>query len=395
MSIFKRKQGEDPAPEAAPPEAAPAGPEVDAGAVETPAETESRTSLLDVAAGYAWRFLVVVAAAFVAMQVIAELRLVILPVIAALFVTALLAPLAMRLRNRGWHPILATWVVMLATIALFVGLVMALAPSVADELDELGSRVQEGFDRVLVYLAQSPLDLSEAEVDRYIDQAIEQLQQNRDRITSGLLTGATKIAEFVTGFFLALVLIFFFVKDGPAMFEWFESQFPARNRRHVRAIGERVWASIGGYLRGIAITALVDATLIGIVLVVVGVPLVIPLIVLTFIGAFFPLVGAVFAGAIASLVALVTEGVGDAAIVAAATLVIQQVEGDVLQPVVMGRAVRLHPVVILLALAAGAILAGVIGAFLAVPIAAVAATVGNYVKRVNRGQEPLPEATGA
>ena len=390
MSIFKRKTDEAPAAEAPTTEPDPAG----AAPAPTRPEVESGTSLLDVAAGYGWRFLVVVAVAYVAMQVVTKLRLVILPVIAALFVTALLAPLAMRLKDRGWHPILATWTVMLATIALFVGLVMALAPSVADELDELGSRVEEGFDQVVVYLAQSPLDLSEAEVDRYIDQAIEQLQQNRDRITSGLLVGATKLAEFVTGFFLALVLVFFFVKDGPGMFDWFESQFPARNRRHVRAIGERVWASIGGYLRGIAITALVDATLIGIVLIVVGVPLVIPLIVLTFMGAFFPLVGAVVAGFIASLVALVTEGAVDAAIVAAATLVIQQVEGDVLQPVVMGRAVSLHPVVILLALAAGAILAGVIGAFLAVPVAAVAATVGNYVKQVNRGQEAVPEPAG-
>lgn len=399
MSIFRRKAPSDDAPETRGP-AETFEARVDAPAPVPIAETETaagararRTSLLNVAAGYSWRVLVVGLAAYVVVQILIKLRLVVLPVIAALFVTALLGPLAQRLKDRGWHPLLATWAVMLTTVALFVGLVAVVTPSVADELDELGARLQEAFDRVVGYLVSSPLNLTKAEIDNYIDQGIEQLQQNRDRITSGLLLGAAKAVEFVAGFFLTIVLVFFFVKDGARMCEWFESQFPERNRRHVRAIGRRAWDSIGGYLRGIAITATVDAILIGIVLLAVGVPLVIPLAMLTFLGAFFPLVGAVVAGAIAALVALVTEGVGDAAIVAAATLVIQQVEGDVLQPVVMGRAVRLHPVVILLSLTAGAIVGGVVGAFLAVPVAAVAATVGNYVRQVNRGAEPGGEST--
>lgn len=342
-----------------------------------------RGSLFERTAGLSWRFLLIVAAGWVILWLLVRLRLVVLPVIAALFITALLGPLAHRLRRRGVPNLAATWLVIVGMLLLFVGVFAAIAPSVGDELDDVGASARAGFEDVLDLLADSPLELSRDDVNRYLDQAVEQVSANRDKITAGVVSGATKAVEFVTQLFLTLVLLFFFVKDGPAMFRWFEGQFPQRNRKHVRAIGERAAASISGYLRGTAVIALVDAVLIGIVLVVVGVPLVVPLAVLTFFGAFFPLIGAVAAGIVAALVALVTSGVVDALIVGAAILVIQQVEGDVLQPLVMGKAVSLHPVAILLALTAGAILAGIVGAFLAVPVAAVVASIGNYVKSVD------------
>lgn len=375
MSIFKRKRPAEEAPE---PSAA--------ERTEPLREEGTGDPLLPIVAGYGWRILVVAAVGWLFLRLLAELRLVVLPVIAALFLTALLAPLAQWLKDRKWPPLAATWAVMLGSIAILAVVVTLLAPSVGDELGEVGTSVQQGFQQVLDYLARSPLQLSERDINNYIDKAVDELAANREQITSGLLSGAVKVAELIAQFLITLVLTFFFVKDGPDMFRWFESQFPTRNRRHVRAVGERTWASMGGFLRGVAITGVVDATLIAIVLVVVGVPLVIPLAILTFFGAFFPLVGAIAAGTIATLVALVTGGVADALIVAGATLVIQQVEGDVLQPIVMGRTVKLHPVAILLALTAGAVLAGVVGAFLAVPVAAVAANVGNYVKRVRAGE---------
>jgi len=348
-----------------------------------------RDSLFDRAAGYSWRFLLIVAAAWVILAALVRLRLVVLPVIAALFITALLGPLAERLRTKGLHPVLATWAVMLGSLLVLVGVLAAIAPSVGDELDDVGTSARAGFEDVVDWLGESPLQLSRTEVDSYIDRAVEQIGENRERITAGVLAGATKAVEFITQLVLTFVLVFFFVKDGPAIARWIESQFPERNRRHVRAIGLRSATSIGGYLRGTATIALIDAVLIGIVLLVVGVPLVLPLAVLTFFGAFFPLVGAVAAGIVAALVALVTQGVVDALIVGGAILVIQQVEGDVLQPLVMGKAVSLHPIVILLALTAGAIVAGIVGAFLAVPVAAVAASIGNYVKTLDG---PAPES---
>lgn len=384
MSIFKRRQQPEPHPveeEVSPKQ-------------DAQEPTTEGPSLLAVAAGYSWRILIVLLLAWVFVQLLVKLRLVVLPVIAALFVTALLGPLSEKLKAKGWPPVLATWTVMLGTILVFAGVVGAVAPSVGEELDDVGSSAKQGFEDVIDYLAESPLKLSKADVDRYLDQAVEEISANRDKITAGVLSGAAKAVEFIAEFFLTLVLIFFFVKDGPQMFSWFEAQFPRRNRRHVRAIGERAWAAIGGYLRGTAIIALVDAILIGLTLLVVGVPLVIPLAVLTFFGAFFPLIGALAAGIVAALVALVTSGPFDALIVGAAILVIQQVEGDVLQPIVMGKSVRLHPVVILLALTAGGVTAGLVGAFIAVPVAAVAASIGNYIKKVSREEQlpPLPEA---
>lgn len=378
MSIFKRKRTADETP---------ADRSEPSSAEETEPLGEEGTGepLLPKVAGHSWRLLVVLVMGWVTVWLLVKLRLVVLPVIVALFLTALLAGPAQWLKNKGWPAVVATWAVMLAAIGLLVGLVFLIAPSVGDELGEVGQRVQEGFQQVLDYLARSPLDVSEADIDRYLDQAVDELSANREKITSGVLSGAVKVAELVTQFFLTIVLTFFFVKDGPEMFRWIQRQFPQRNRRHVRAVGERAWTAIVGYLRGVGITGIVDALLIGIVLVVVGVPLVIPLAILTFFGAFFPLVGAVAAGTVATLVALVTTGVADALVVAGATLVIQQVEGDVLQPVVMGRTVKLHPVVILLALTTGGVTAGIVGAFLAVPIAAVAASVGNYVKQVQAG----------
>ncbi len=381
MSIFKKS----PADEGDPPSGDESDPAPPGRAKEG---AGPNTSLLSLAAGYSWRFLLIVAAGWVILQLLVKLRLVVLPVIAALFVTALLGPLAQRLRDKGWRPLLATWTVMLAAILLFAGLIAVIAPSVANELDDVGTSARQGLDDVLDYLAQSPLELSKADIQRFLDAAGEQVAANRDKIAAGALSGAAKAVEFLTELFLTVVLVFFFVKDGPGMFRWFESQFPRRNRRHVRAVGERAWGAIGGYLRGTAVVALVDAVLIGLTLLLVGVPLVIPLAVLTFFAAFFPLIGAVAAGVVAALVALVTGGPVDAAIVGAAILVIQQVEGDVLQPLVMGKAVSLHPVVILLALTAGAIIAGVVGAFLAVPVTAVAASIGNYIKTVNAEDRP-------
>lgn len=337
---------------------------------------------LRVVSDYSWRFLVVVAAGYVLVYLVVKLRVVVLPVIGALFITAVLHPAVDRLRKRGWKPLLAAWVVLLIAIVLFAGFVAGVAYPTSREIDELGSSVRQGSEQVLGWLAEGPLDLSEEEVNGYLDDAGKALRENQNSIVSGVVSGARLVAEAIAGLILTLVLTFFFLKDGPALVRWLERLVPRRNRDHAREIARRSWATIGAYLRGTATVALVDAVLIGILLLILGVPLVVPLALLTFIGGFFPLIGATLAGIVAALVALVTEGAFDALVVAAGILVIQQVEGDVLQPVIMGRAVRLHPVAILLALTAGAVIAGVVGAFLAVPIAAIGSTTGNYLRSI-------------
>jgi predicted PurR-regulated permease PerM len=175
--------------------------------------------------------------------------------------------------------------------------------------------------------------------------------------------------------------VFFLVHDGRRMWAWAVGLFPAGRRADVEAIGVRVWAALSAYVRGVAMVAVVDAVLIGLALLVIGVPLVVPLMVITFLGAFVPLVGALVAGAVAALVALVIEGVIAAVLVTVAIVVIQQLEGDLLYPLVVGRAIALHPVAILLALTAGTVVAGIIGALLAVPVAAAVWTAADHLRR--------------
>ena len=349
-----------------------------------PAEVTVPRQLAHIAA-LAWRVLVIIAAAWVVVAVLVRLRVVVIPVIISLLITTLLSPAVESLRRRGVPRLLSAWAVFLGALALVAGVVAVLAPQIGSEIDELGRRLQQGFEEVLAWLVEGPLDLTRAEIDRYVQRAVEAARSNTGVITSGVLTGAIKAAEVVAGLILTLVLVFFLLKDGDVFTSWIQRQVRPEQRHHVRALGQRAWAALSSYVRGTAVIALVDAVLIGIALVVIGVPLVVPLMVLTFFGGFFPLVGAVLAGAVAALVALVSGGPLDALLVAGAVTLIQQVEGDVLQPVVLGRAVRLHPVVILLALTAGAVLAGIAGAFLAVPVTAVATAIGSYVRGIDEG----------
>lgn len=332
------------------------------------------------AAEISWRFLVVVAAIYVAVLALVRLRLVVVPVILALFLATVLGPPALWLKKHRFPPALATMVVFLAAIGLFIGLFSILGPAIVEELDEVGAAAEEGVAQVLTWLTDGPLDLSREEIDDYVSRATEQLGQNAEGITTGAVGVAVTIFEIVAGFILTIVIGFFFVKDSEKLTGWIMARLPAERRTLARGIGGRAWFTMSGYLRGTAIIAMVDAIFIGLGLLVIGVPLVLPLAVITFFGAFIPILGAVTAGVLAALVALVTNGVTDALLVVLLTTAVQQTEGNILEPVVMSRAVKLHPIVILFALTAGAILGGILGAFLAVPVAAVASSVGNYIR---------------
>ncbi len=328
----------------------------------------------------AWRLLVIVAAAALIVYALVVLRLLVIPVIVALFLSTLLYPPVAWLRSKGWPSLLATWVVLLSCIGLIIALVFLLAPQVSSEIDDLGGQLKAASEDVLTWLAEGPLDVSRAEVSDYVDQASKTLSESSGRITAGVLSGAVKVAEIVAALLLTLVLLFFFVNGGEKMWRWILERSPTDQREDIEKVGRRAWTAMGSYIRGTALIALADAVLIGAALLILGIPLAVPLILLTFFGGFFPLVGATVAGIISALVALVGAGVTDALIVAGWVIVVQQVEGDVLQPMVMGRAVRLHPVVILLALTAGALIGGVAGAFLAVPTVAIATAIGSYYR---------------
>ncbi len=345
---------------------------------------------LRLAAAIAWRFLVVAAAVAVVALALAKLRLVVLPVVLALFAAAVLAPAVGWFRRRGVPAALAAVAVILASLGFLATVVAVLAPRVANELGDVGASVSEGAERVTRWLLEGPLDLSADELDRWRERALDELRDRGGDIAGGVLGGAYLAVEIVAGLLLSLVVLFFFLRDGERMWPWVVGLFPGSARGRVDEVGRIAWATLGGYLRGISIVAFVDALFIGLALWLLGVPLVIPLAVLTFLGGFFPIVGAFTAGAAAALVALVTEGLTTALLVVAAATLVQQLEGNLLEPLIVGRAVKIHAVAVLLAVAAGAVVWGIVGAFLAVPLAAVTARAAAHLR--SGGDEAVERA---
>jgi putative heme transporter len=330
---------------------------------------------LRTAGAASWRLLALGAVVYAVLHLLALLRVVVLPVIIAVLVTTLLSPVVTALRKRGLGRSAATAVVMLSAALAFFLILAAIAPSILGQADELGSGVENGIRQAGDVLSQRPFNLSPADIRDRIDEGLAKLRENSGPITAGVQTGAILLGEIITGLFITVLLTFFFLRDGQSMWRWFTDFVRPERRDALDEVGGRVYAALGGYIRGIALVGLVDAILIGIALLVIGVPLVIPLMVLTFIGAFLPLIGAFLAGLAAVLIALVFNGLLAAGLVLGAIILVQQVEGHLLYPLLMGRTVHLHPAVIVIALGVGGILAGVIGVFLAVPVAGVIAVL--------------------
>jgi predicted PurR-regulated permease PerM len=331
--------------------------------------------------------ILIVVALVLGLWVLGQLRVVVVPVLVALLLATFLVPPVDQLRRLGWPSALATMTVMLLSVAALAGVVALIVPLFVDQFGELERTVDEGVEEVVRWLVQGPLDLERREIDRAVEEGLDNLRAHAGDIGQGVLSGAALLAEAVAGLLLLVVLVFFFVHDGRGMWARAVSYAPERHRELIDGAGREVWKSTSGYMRGVALIAVVDAVLIGIALAIIGVPLVVPLMVIVFLGAFIPLVGAVFAGAIAALVALISEGPLAAGFVVAAITAIQQIEGDLLYPNIVGRVIRLHPVAILVILTAGTVIAGILGALLSIPVAAAVWTAMDYVRR-----ERNPEA---
>ncbi len=335
---------------------------------------------LRVAAAYSWRLLVVSAAAVVVALVVSRLWLVFLSLVLALFGTALLRPPVQALKARGWPPAAAAAGGLAAAFAVLAGLMLLVVPPFISQLEELGVSLRRGVNTVRDWLIEGPLDLSRRQLDEYVAEAADQLRQNSDAIIDGVLSGAQFAGSVVAAVAIALVVTFFFLKDGDDMVDWLIGVFGRRHEAALRDLGARIWETLSGYLRGMTAVALFDAVFIGLALAVIGVPAALPLAVFTFFGAYIPIVGAVVTGLAAVLVALVSLGLAEALVVLAAVAIVQQVESNLLQPLVMSRAVAVHPVAILLAVTAGGVLAGIPGALVAVPLTAVAVRIGGFVR---------------
>ncbi|SDI03094.1 Predicted PurR-regulated permease PerM [Arthrobacter subterraneus] len=316
------------------------------------------------------QLLLLIAALVVSVYALIQVRLLVIPLLLALILAAAISPLVNMLRRKGWPGALATAFAFLLLLGVLGGVVTGIVFAVRGQFDELVSRANEGFDQVYEFIRTGPLPVDDAQ----IQEARQALVDFATSATAGstALSGLTAAGTFITGVLLMAVILFFFLKDGDRIWAFMLRGFKGERLRKARLVGFRSLEVLGGYVRGTAIIALVDSVFIGLALFILGVPLALPLAVIVFVGAFVPLVGATVAGALAALVALVANGPFVALMVILAVVVVNQLEGNFLQPVVMGRSLSIHPLVILLALTAGTILAGIIGAILSVPVAAVA-----------------------
>jgi predicted PurR-regulated permease PerM len=334
------------------------------------------------------QILLIVAAVVVIFYVLGRLWSIVLPIVLGLLITTVLWPPTRFLRNHRWPAALAAAVVLLGFLAVLGGIVALIAPQVAGQVDELTESVTAGLDDVQEWLSGPPLNLGEDAVGQAVDDAINSLQQNASSIAGYALTGASVIGNGLLNLVLALILCFFFLKDGPRWVPWLAAQTGPRAAPHVAALSQRTWSTLSEFIKQQALVGFIDALFIGLGLLVLGVPLVLPLAIITFFGAFVPIIGAFVAGFFAVIIALVSEGPTDALIVLAIVVLVQQIEGNVLQPIIQGRGFNLHAAVVILAVTAGSSLAGIIGAFLSVPVAALIAVIYRYVRDELDGRHP-------
>ena len=298
-----------------------------------------------------------------------QIKLVVIPVLIALIFAAAASPLVVWMRRKGVGRALSTWITLLGGILVFGGLITAIVFAVRDQWGELSDSAVEGFEQLKGFALDGPFPIDQDALDEAWNAIIDFATSATFGL--GAIQGVSAAAEVVTGIILGVVILFFFLKDGDRIWEFFLR--PLRGERLDRGhrIGHTAVRTLGGYVRGTATVAAVDAFGIGIGLLILQVPLALPLAVIVFLGAFIPLVGATVAGILAAVVALVTNGWVVALIVLGIVVLVNQLEGNFLQPVVMAQSLSIHPLVILVALTAGTILGGIVGAVLAVPIAAV------------------------
>ncbi|MGB8942390.1 MAG: AI-2E family transporter [Streptomyces sp.] len=324
--------------------------------------------------------LLVLVAAMAGLWILGQMWSVLWPLIVGLLLTTLTWPLAHFLRRRGWPPALAASVVTVLFLLAAAGIVALIAVPVASESGELTDGVTEGIEKLRKWAAGPPLNIGDAQISGGIDSATAQVKDSVGSMVTTLFTGVSTVLNGVVTAILALFLMFFFLKDGPRFIPWLARQLPGRLATDVPIVAARSWDTLGAFVRSQAFVGMLDAVFIGLGLWILGVPLVLPLAVLTFVSAFVPIVGALFAGFVAVLIALVSNGLTDALIVLVIILVVQQLEGNVFQPIIQSRGLGLHAGVVLLAVTLGANLAGVVGSLLAVPVAALIAVVWNYLR---------------
>ncbi|WP_435870703.1 AI-2E family transporter [Micromonospora globbae] len=357
----------------APPTATVVGAEAPA---PSPGSTTSRDDAevphgLRIAAAWSWRLIVIGLVAWALLRIVSSVRIVIIPLAIALLLSALLAPSVGWLLRARFPRSLATAVVLVGGLAAVVGTLTLVVNEFIKGVPELSEKSSQGVRQIQNWLKTGPLHVSDSQLDRYIDEGQKWVNENTDRFTSAATTATATLAEVLTGALLVLFATFFFLRDGNRIWRFLVRLLPVAARWRVDDAGRAAWATLVAYVRATVLVAFIDAVGIGIFLVIFDIPFALPLSALVFLGAFIPIVGAALSGGVAVLIALVDSGPVTALIILGAVIGVQQLEGHVLQPLIMGRAVAIHPLAVIIGIAAGVVLAGITGALVAVPLIAV------------------------
>ncbi|WP_331716726.1 AI-2E family transporter [Micromonospora inositola] len=359
------------------PEAPPAATVVGA---EPPAAMHNSTSSRDdadvphalrIAAAWSWRLIVIGLVTWGLLRIVGTIRIVIIPLAVALLLSALLAPAVGWLLRARFPRSLATGVVLVGGLAAVIGTLTLVVNEFIQGVPDLTDKSSQGVRQIQDWLKTGPLHLSDSQLNRYIDEAQRWVNGNTNTFTSSALSATATLAEVLTGTILVLFATFFFLRDGNKIWRFLVRLLPVAARWKVDDAGRASWSTLGAYVRATVLVAFIDAVGIGIFLVIFDIPFAFPLAALVFLGAFIPIVGAALSGGVAVLVALVDSGPIKALIILGVVIGVQQLEGHVLQPLIMGRAVAIHPLAVIIGIAAGVVLAGITGALVAVPLIAV------------------------
>lgn len=351
---------------------------------------------MQVAGAWSWRILVVAGVAALFIFLVMQLKYIVIPLMVAILLAALLVPLVQFLQRHRWPKWLAVAVAEVGTIAIVTGLVWLVVIQIVRQFPALQDRTMHAYDDLTAWLLASPLHLTEPQIRDFVANSLEQLQRDSEFLISGALSVGSSAGHFLAGLLLTLFATLFILIDGRGIWKWVVCLFPRKARIAVNGAGESGWITLTTFVKVQIFVAAVDAIGIGLGawilgLVFDGFPLIIPIAVAVFLGSFIPIVGALVTGAIAVFIALIYLGFWPAVIMLGIVLLVQQFEGHVLQPLVMGTAVKVHPLAVVFAVAAGSFIGGIPGALFAVPIIAVLNVMVKYVASGEWRREPHPD----
>ncbi len=348
---------------------------------------------VDLAAAWAWRFLVIVAAGYVVGRGISIFEVVVLPLVIALLFTALAVPLVSAMHRSGFPRGLASILVVVGGIAVVALLLTVAGNQIANGANDLAKQVGDGIEKINVWLKTGPLHASESQINTYLQQMQDWVTSGNKQVVTRVTEVGTALSHIVAGFFIILFATYFFLADGARIWAWMVRLFPRASRAKVDSSGRVAWLSLTKFVRATVLVAFTDALGIMLVAAILKVPFVFAIGVLVFIGAFIPMVGAFLSGTVAVLVALVAHGPVVALIMLGGVVAVQQIEAHVLQPFLMGRFVSVHPLGVIVAIAGGVLVAGIPGALVAVPlVAALNAVVIHLADESTRGDAEGPGA---